>query len=49
MENMGKQVATTDTSIINKIQEMEERISVIEDRIKEIDSLVKQNVSSNIS
>ena len=31
MENLGKRTGTTDASITNRIQEMEERISGIED------------------
>jgi hypothetical protein len=31
MENLGKLAKTTDASITNKIQEMEERTSAIED------------------
>jgi uncharacterized coiled-coil protein SlyX len=42
MENLGKRIGTTDTSITNRIQEMEERISGIEDTIEEIDTLVKK-------
>jgi hypothetical protein len=29
MENLGKRTRTTDTNVRNRIQEMEERISVI--------------------
>lgn len=41
MENLGKQTGTTDVNIINTTQEMEERISGIEDTIEEIDTSVK--------
>lgn len=34
MENLGNQRGTIDTSITNRIWEMEERILVIEDTIK---------------
>ena len=34
MENLGKRTGTTDASITNRIQEMEERISGVEDSIK---------------
>jgi hypothetical protein len=41
MENLGKRSEITDVSIINRVQEIEERISGIEDTIKEIDTNVK--------
>ena len=41
MENLGKHRQNT-----NIIQEMEERISGIEDMIEEMDTLVKENVKS---
>ena len=47
MENLGKRTGTTETSITNRIQEIEERISGIEDTIEEIDSLIKENIKSN--
>ena len=47
MENMGKQLESTNTSINGRIQEMEERISGIKDMIEEIDISVKENVKSN--
>ena len=47
MENLGKWSGTTDASITNRIQEMEERTSDIEDTMEEIDSPVKENVKSN--
>ena len=47
MENLGKPTRTTETSITNRIQEIEERISGAEDSIEEIDSLVKENTKSN--
>ena len=37
IENLGRQTTTRDTSI-NRIQEMEERFSGVEDTIQEIDS-----------
>ena len=46
MENLSKRTGTTDTSITNRIQEMEERIAGLEDRIEEIDTSVKENVKS---
>ena len=47
MENLDKQMDTTEASITNRIQEMEDRISGVEDTIEEIDSLVKENVKYN--
>jgi hypothetical protein len=38
MENLVKQTGTIDVSITNRMQEMEERISDIEDTIEETDS-----------
>ena len=35
-------------SLPNRIQDMEERILGVEDTVEEIDSLVKENVKSNI-
>jgi uncharacterized coiled-coil protein SlyX len=43
MENLEKRKGTADTNITNRIQEMEERISGIEDAIEGIDTLVKEN------
>ena len=40
-------MVTTEASIANRIQEMEEGISGVGDTIEEIDSLVKENVKSN--
>ena len=42
-ENLGKRSGITDVSITNRIQEMEERISGIEDAVEEIDTTVKEN------
>ena len=47
MEHLGKQTGTTETSITNRIQEIEERISDTEDTIAEINSLIKENNKSN--
>ena len=47
VENLDKQTGTTKTSITNRIQDIEERISGAEDTIEEIDSLVKENITSN--
>ena len=45
MKNLGILTRTIAASITNKIQEMEERISGIEDMIEEMYTLVKQNVN----
>jgi len=46
MGNLGKRTGTTDISITNRIQEMGETISGIEDTIEEIDVSVKENAKS---
>ena len=46
-ENLGKRTETTETSIANRIQEIEERISDTEDTIEEINSLIKEQNKSN--
>ena len=43
LENLGKRSGVIDASIMNRIQEMEERISGAEDSIENIDTTVKQN------
>ena len=40
-------MGTTEANITNRIQEMEEKISGVEDTIQEVDSLVKENIKSN--
>ncbi len=47
MENLSKQTESTDTSITNRIQELEERISDSEDTIEKINTLIKENSKSN--
>ncbi|KAK7795145.1 hypothetical protein U0070_003059, partial [Myodes glareolus] len=47
MENLGKRTETTESSITNRIQEMEERISESEDTIEKINALIKENSKSN--
>ena len=47
MENLGKRTETTESSITNRIQEMEERISESEDTIEKIKALIKENSKSN--
>jgi restriction endonuclease len=46
IENLGKRTGTTDTNITNRVQEMEERLSGVEDMIEEIDTPAKENVKS---
>lgn len=46
IENLSKQAGTIDTSIMNRIQEMHERISGVEDLTEKRDSLVNENVKS---
>jgi hypothetical protein len=48
-ENQGKRTRTTDENITNRIQEVEQRISGIEDTIEEIDTLIRENAKSNQS
>ncbi|KAL6046108.1 hypothetical protein STEG23_023652 [Scotinomys teguina] len=45
-ENLTKQTGTTDKSITNRMQEMEQRISDAEDTIEKIDSSVKENTKA---
>ena len=47
MENLGQQAETTETSIINRIQEIQERISDSEDTIEKINALIKENSKAN--
>ena len=46
MGNLEKRTWTTDTSISNRIEEMEKRVSGIEDTIEEIDTLAKENAKA---
>jgi hypothetical protein len=46
MENIGKRVGTIYADMTNRIQEMEERISGIDDTIEEIHTSVKENTKS---
>jgi len=48
MKNLGKRLGTTDESIINRKQEMEERISDLEDTIGEIDTSKKNFKSQKL-
>ncbi|OPX54009.1 RBD-like domain-containing protein [Oceanospirillum multiglobuliferum] len=43
IETLTKRTGTTETSITNRLQEMEQRISDAEDMIEKIDSSVKEN------
>ena len=43
MENLGKRSGITDVSITNRIQEIEKRISGIENAIEEINTTVNKN------
>ena len=43
MENLGDRSETTETSITNRIQEIDERISDAEDTIEKINALIKKN------
>ena len=42
MVNLGKRIGRTNVNTTSKIQEMEERISGVEDIIEEIDTSVKE-------
>ena len=42
MENQGKRSETTDESINNRIQEIEERISVVEGSLEDIVTTIKE-------
>ena len=43
LETLGKKSGTIDTSISNRMQEMEERISDSEDTIENINTTIKEN------
>jgi methyl-accepting chemotaxis protein len=43
LENVGKRSGSTDVRITNRTQEIEERISGVDDTIEEIDTTVKEN------
>ena len=47
MENLCKWTGTTDASITNRLQKMEERVSRVEAMVEEIDLPVKQKAKSN--
>ena len=46
LENLGKRSGVIDTSIINRIQKIEERITGAEDTTETIDTTVKENAKS---
>ena len=43
MANLGVRSGITDISISNRIQEIKESISCVEDTVEEIDTTVKEN------
>ena len=45
IENLGKMSGITDLTIINRIQEIEEIISCLEDTREDIDTMVKENTN----
>ena len=47
LENLGKRSGVIDTSITNRIQGLEERISGAEDTIENIDTTLKENAKSS--
>ena len=47
MENIDKETETSETSITNRIQEIEERISDYKDTIEKINALTIENSKSN--
>jgi hypothetical protein len=49
IENLGKKSGVIDASITNRIQEIEERISVTEDTTENIDPTIKENMKYKIS
>jgi hypothetical protein len=48
MENIGKRSGATHANIINRIQEIEERLSGIEETIENIDTSIKENTKCKI-
>ena len=47
LENLGKRSGVIDASIINTIQEIEERISRAEDTIENTDTIVKEKAKGS--
>jgi hypothetical protein len=46
MKNLGKRAGITDASITNRIEEIEERLSGVENTIEDIDTTVKESTKS---
>lgn len=46
MKNLGFKVKTSVVNITNRLQDREERISVVEHKAEKIESFVKKNVKS---
>ena len=46
IENIGKRPGVIDSSITNKVKEIEKRISGAEDTIENIDTIVKENIQT---
>ena len=49
IETIGKKSGTIDTNISNRIQEMEEKISCVEDSIENMDTTIKENANAKRS
>jgi gas vesicle protein len=49
IETLGKKSGTIDASISNRIQEMEEKISCVEDSIENMDTTIKENANAKRS
>jgi hypothetical protein len=49
MENLGNRAGVTDASITNRICEIDKRISVAEDTIEDINTIVKKIQKAKIS
>ena len=49
MENLRKRATVTDACIINRMQEIEERLSGIEDTTEDIDTTVKKKKKAKSS
>ena len=47
MKHLGKQTRTTEANITDRIQEMEEKVSGVEDTIEETDSSDKESIKYN--
>jgi hypothetical protein len=48
MENLGKRIRTTGTNITNRIQEMDERISGVEESISQKKAKPKKFMTQNM-